>query len=114
VFYELKLQNMVVVTDYLAHLVVVEKFIITRSKALICAQDGEKGVVRMPGIRNLSNRLSGLAEVEQDNCFTDASGDEIVFRCCERLPTLLVSKNWQEIGYTLTAVSEALLKRENR
>jgi hypothetical protein len=66
----------------------------------------------MAGISNVSN--SGLAEVEQDDCFTDVSGDEIVFLCCERLPTLLLSKNWQEIAYTLTAVSEALLKPENR
>jgi len=68
----------------------------------------------MAGISNVSNRLSGLAEVEQDDCFTDTTEDEIVFRCCERLPTLLLSKNWQEIGCTLTAVSEALLKPENR
>jgi len=68
----------------------------------------------MAGSSDVSNRLSGLAEVEQNDCFTDASGDEIVFRCCERLPTLLLSKNWQEIGYTLTAVSKALLKPENR
>lgn len=68
----------------------------------------------MAGISNVYSRLSGLAEVEQDDCFANASGDEIVFRCCERLPTLLLSKNWQEIGYTLTAVSEALLKPENR
>jgi hypothetical protein len=68
----------------------------------------------MAGISNVSNRLSDLAEVKQDDCFTDATEDEIVFRCYERLPTLLLSKNWQEIGYTLTAVSEALLKPEDR
>jgi hypothetical protein len=68
----------------------------------------------MAGISNVTNRLSGLAEVEQGDCLTDASGDEIVFRCRERLPTLLLSKNWEEIGYTLAAVSEALLKPENR
>lgn len=68
----------------------------------------------MAGISNVSYRLSGLTEVEQVDCFTDSSGDEIVFRCRERLPTLLLSKNWQEIGYTLTSVSEALLKPENR
>jgi hypothetical protein len=68
----------------------------------------------MADISDVSNKLSGLAEVEQDDCLTDASGDDIVFRCCKRLPTLLLSKKWQEIGYTLTAVSEALLKPENR
>lgn len=67
----------------------------------------------MACISGFSNKLSGLAEVEH-YCLTDTSGDDIVFRCCERLPTLLLSKKWQEIGYTLTAVSEALLKPENR
>jgi hypothetical protein len=68
----------------------------------------------MAGVTNVSNELSGLSEVEQDDCFTDAARDEIVFRCCERLHSLLISKKWQEIGYTLTAVSEALLKPHNR
>jgi hypothetical protein len=68
----------------------------------------------MAGNSNVSCKLSGLAEVDQDDCFTDASGDEIVFLCCERLPTLILSKKWQEIGHTLTAVSESLLKPENR
>jgi hypothetical protein len=68
----------------------------------------------MSGNSNVSHKLSGLAEVEQDDCYTDASRDEIVFRCCERLPTLLLSKTWQEIGYTVKAVSDSLLKPENR
>jgi hypothetical protein len=68
----------------------------------------------MAGNINVSHKLSGVAEGEQDDCFTDASRDEIVFRGCERLPTLLLSKKWQEIGYTVKAVSDSLLKPENR
>jgi hypothetical protein len=70
--------------------------------------------VVMAGVTNVCNKLCGLAVMERDDFSTDAAGDEIVFRCCERLPTLLMSKKWQEIGYTLTAVSEAHVEPLNR
>jgi hypothetical protein len=63
---------------------------------------------------NSSNNLSGLSEFEHVDNFTDALGDENVFRCCELMTTLVRSKKWLEISHTLMAVSEALLKPENR
>jgi hypothetical protein len=69
----------------------------------------------MEGMSNFSDNVEGLAQVEQgDDYFIGGVGDELVFRYCESLPTLLISKKWQEIVSTLAAVSEALSIPENR
>lgn len=62
-----------------------------------------------------SNNLRALTELEQeDDNYTDSLGVENIFRCCELLTTFLRYKKWSEIGHTLTTISKALLKPENR
>lgn len=69
----------------------------------------------MTNVKNFSNNVSGLTELEQeDDNFMDALGGENIFRCCELLTTLLGNKKWLEISHILTTISKALLKPENR
>lgn len=66
----------------------------------------------MASAKKFSNNLTEL-EQEDDN-YTDSLGVENIFRCCELLTTFLRNKKWSEIGDTLTTISKALLKPENR
>jgi hypothetical protein len=69
----------------------------------------------MANVKNFSNNLSGLKELEQENDnFTDVLSDEIIFQGCELLTTFLRNKKWLEIGDTSTTISKALLNPENR
>lgn len=77
--------------------------------------NGGKNVFEMENVRNSSNNLSVLTELEQkEDLCTRALGDENVFQCCELLTALVRSKKWSAVGRTLTTISELLLKPENR
>ncbi|XP_021941723.1 ataxin-10 isoform X2 [Zootermopsis nevadensis] len=69
----------------------------------------------MASAKKFSNNLRAVTELEQeDDNYTDSLGVENIFRCCELLTTFLRNKKWSEIGDTLTTISKALLKPENR